>query len=197
MTLKLNIIVASTRPGRQGPAVGDWFEQYARRHGAFEPVLLDLAKIGLPLYDEPRHPAMQQYEHEHTKRWAKSVAAGDAVVLVTPEYNHTMPPSLVNALDFVYREWNYKPVGIVSYGGVSGGLRAAQTAREMAATLKMMPIPEGVPIPNFAQSIEEGRFKSNELIDASAKSMLDELAKWAKALRPLREPVRTPEPAAA
>lgn len=190
MSLKLNVIVASTRPGRVGIHLGRWFHQFASEHGVFEPNLVDLEEIGLPVYDEPRHPAMQQYEHEHTKAWSRIVDSGDAVVIVTPEYNHTPPGSLINALDFVYKEWNYKPLGIVSYGGVSGGLRAAQVVRSMGATLKMMPIPEGVPVPGVSALIEDGRFQSNELIDASATSMLDELAHWAKGLKAMRQPAR-------
>lgn len=187
LALRLNVIVASTRPGRIGIAVGEWFESFAREHGTFEPVLVDLERVGLPMYDEPRHPAMQKYEHEHTKRWGETVAAADAYAIVAAEYNHNPPPPLINALDFVYKEWNYKPVGIVSYGGVSGGLRSAQVVRAMAATLKMMPIPEGVPIPSASERVEDGVFASNELIDTSARSMLDELGRWAEALQPMRK----------
>ncbi|HET8598477.1 MAG TPA: NAD(P)H-dependent oxidoreductase, partial [Castellaniella sp.] len=124
MALKLQVIICSTRPGRVGPAVARWFHGFARNHGQFDVELVDLADFALPLYDEPVHPRMQQYEHDHTKRWSASVAAADAYIFVTPEYNYSAPPTLVNALDFVYKEWNYKPCGFVSYGGVSGGLRA-------------------------------------------------------------------------
>ncbi len=195
MALKLNVIVASTRPGRTGIAVGKWFEDFARAHGGFEPVLVDLAEIGLPMYDEPRHPAMQDYEHDHTKRWSKIVSSADAYAVVTPEYNHVPSPVLINAFDYVYKEWNYKPIGVISYGGVSGGLRSAQVVRSMAATLKMMPIPEGVPIPAVAQHVKDGTFASNELIDASARTMLDELGRWADGLKAMRAPARARETA--
>ncbi|WP_376099245.1 NADPH-dependent FMN reductase [Roseomonas sp. CCTCC AB2023176] len=185
--LKLNVIVASTRPGRKGPAVARWIDGYARTHGAFEPVFVDLAEVGLPMFDEAKHPAMRQYEHEHTKRWSAIVGAADAFAFVTPEYNFVPPPSLVNALDFLVHEWGFKPAGIVSYGGVSGGLRAAQALKLQLTALRMMPIPEGVPIPNFASHIrEDGAFHSNEMIDTSAKTMLDALHRWATALKPAR-----------
>lgn len=187
MTSKLHIIVGSTRPGRVGPVIARWFEAKAREHGKFEPVLVDLADFKLPVYDEPKHPMMQQYEHAHTKAWAASVAAADAYVFVTPEYNFGPPSSLLNALTYVYKEWNYKPGGIVSYGGVSGGLRAAQALKQTLATLKIVPIPEGVGIPNFPQLIDEnGAFKPNDLIATGANTMLDELAKWTGALQALR-----------
>lgn len=187
MALKLQVIICSTRPGRVGPAVAHWFHAYARNHGGFDVELVDLADFHLPLYDEPVHPRMQQYEHEHTKRWSASVDAADAYVFVTPEYNYSAPPTLVNALDFVYKEWNYKPCGFVSYGGVSGGLRAAQSAKPQVTTLKMMPMVEGVAVPMVAKHLQEnGQFVSNELIDASASTLLDELLRWATALKTLR-----------
>jgi NAD(P)H-dependent FMN reductase len=188
MPLKLHTIIASTRPGRVGSAVAKWFHAFAVENGRFEAQLVDLADFNLPIYDEPVHPRFQRYEHEHTKRWSESVAAADAYVFVTPEYNYSPPPSLVNAFDFLYREWNCKPCGFVSYGGVSGGLRAVQMERLHATTLKMMPMMEGVTVPMVANQIDDnGDFASNELIDASAQTLLDELLRWATALKPMRE----------
>lgn len=187
MPLKLQTIICSTRPGRVGPAVASWFHDLARNHEDFDVELVDLADFNLPVYDEPLHPRMQQYEHEHTKRWSASVAAADAYVFVTPEYNYSPPPSLVNALDFVYKEWNYKPCGFVGYGGVSGGLRSVQAARLHVTTLKMMPLMEGVTVPMVAKHINDsGLFVSNEPIDSSAQTLLDELVRWARALKTMR-----------
>ena len=103
---KLHVVICSTRPGRVGPSVARWIHEYAAHHGKFDVELVDLADFNLPLYDEPLHPAQQKYTHEHTKKWAASVAAADAYIFVTPEYNYCPPPSLVNALNYVYREWN-------------------------------------------------------------------------------------------
>jgi NAD(P)H-dependent FMN reductase len=187
MPLKLHVIALSTRPGRVGISVARWFHEFAAAHGGFEAELVDLADFNLPIYDEPRHPRFQQYEHEHTKAWAASVAAADAYAFVTPEYNYSPPPSFVNAVDYVLLEWGYKPAGLVSYGGVSGGLRAAQAEKLLLTAVKVMPIPEGVMIPMAAKQLdEEKRFKSNELIDISAKAMLDELVRWAEALKVMR-----------
>lgn len=196
MKPKLHIVIASTRPGRVGPAVARWFHDFARQHSRFDVRLVDLADFELPIYDEPRHPAMQQYEHAHTKAWSASVAEADAFVFVTPEYNFNPPPSFVNALNYVYREWNYKACGFVSYGGVSGGLRAVQMAKQLVTTLKMMPMVEGVAVPMVTQALDEqGGFASNKLIDHSAQQMLDELAKWTDALASLHR--RAPVPAKA
>lgn len=188
MALRLHTIVCSTRPGRVGPAVAEWFQGIAAEDPSFESILVDLAAVNLPMYDEPRHPALQQYEHEHTKRWGASVAAADAFVFVTPEYNYGPPPSLVNALNYVYKEWNYKPVGFVSYGGVSGGMRAVVTEKMTVTTLKMVPLVEAVVIPTVAQHLSaERKFVPNDLHIVSAKALLAELARWARALKPLRQ----------
>ncbi|HST74285.1 MAG TPA: NAD(P)H-dependent oxidoreductase [Acetobacteraceae bacterium] len=187
MALKLNVIIASTRPGRVGPAVAKWFEQAAEQHGKFAPALVDLADFNLPVFDEPEHPTRQLYQHAHTKAWAASVKSADAFVFVTPEYNFGPPPSLLNALNYLYLEWNYTPAGFVSYGGMSGGVRAVQLEKLTLTTLKIMPITEAVAIPMVPQHLGDDRsFTPNDLHKASATAMLDELHRWADALQPLR-----------
>lgn len=183
---KLNVIVVSTRPGRVGLPIAQWFMDRAREHAGFEAVLVDLKEIGLPLYDEPKHPRLGDYQHEHTKLWSASVASADAFVFVTPEYNFSSPPSLINALDFVYREWAYKPAGFVSYGGVSGGLRGVQMSKLALTSLKVMPMLEAVTIPFFSQHLVDGAFSPPQPVADAAKTMLDELVRWADALAPLR-----------
>ncbi len=188
MDPKLHTIISSTRPGRVGPAVGRWFHELARQHGGFDAELVDLVDFGLPLYDESIHPRAQQYEREHTRRWSESVNAADAFVFVMPEYNYSPPPALVNALAYVSREWHYKPAGFVGYGaGFSGGLRAVQAARLHVTTLKVMPMVECVAIPTISSHLDEqGAFRSTEVIDAAAVGLLDELRRWAVALKPMR-----------
>jgi NAD(P)H-dependent FMN reductase len=178
----------STRQGRLGDAVGRWFVPLASRHGAFSVESIDLADVNLPLFDEPHHPRLRKYEHEHTKAWSATVSRADAYVFVSPEYNYGTPPSLSNALDYLSHEWAYKPVGFVSYGGVSGGTRAVQMTKQIVTTLKMMPIPEAVSIPFFAKQIDQATntFVGNPGLETSAQAMLTELARWAAALKPLR-----------
>jgi len=188
MLPKLHVIICSTRPGRIGLPVARWFYGFAKQHGKFNVELVDLADFNLPVYDEPVHPAQQIYKHEHTKKWSASVTVADAYIFVTPEYNYSPPPSLVNALDYLYREWNYKPCGFVSYGGVSGGLRAVQAAKMQITTLKMMPMTEGVMVPMAASQInDEDQFQSNELIDKSAGTLLDELRYWTDGFKAMRD----------
>lgn len=188
MTLKLHVITCSTRPGRIGPYVAQWFCEAAIQHGKFAVVPVDLAYFNLPVYNEPEHPVRQQYQHAHTKDWAASVDAADAYVFVTPEYNFGPPPSLLNALNYVYKEWNYKPAGIVSYGGISGGLRSAQILKQTLTTLKIMPTVEAVTVQNVFTLIDENNKHFNP-IDShtrAATTMLDELYKWAQALKTMR-----------
>ena len=131
MSLELQIIICSTRPGRVGPTVARWFHGFSLQHGRFHAKLIDLCDFKLSLFDEPNHPRLQKYEHEHTKRWSASVATADAFVFVTPEYNYCPPPGFGNALNYLYNEWNYKACGFVSYAGPSGGLRAVQLEKQL------------------------------------------------------------------
>lgn len=187
MSLTLQIHITSTRPGRVGPQVARWLHEKAVAHGAFQTELVDLADFNLPVFDEPKHPRMGQYEHDHTKRWAETVKRADAFVFVTPEYNYGASPAFLNALTYLAAEWNYKPAGIASYGGVSAGTRAAQFIKPILTTLKVMPIPEAVSVPFFGSFLgPDATFKPNEMMEQGARDMLGELAKWAGALKPLR-----------
>jgi NAD(P)H-dependent FMN reductase len=183
----LQIIIVSTRDGRKGDAVAKWFDRRAHVHGAFDVELVDLAEVNLPLFDEPEHPRLRKYQHEHTKRWSERVARADAFVFVTPEYNYSAPPSIVNALDYLVHEWAYKPLAFVSYGGVSGGTRSVQMIKLQATALKMMPIPEAVSLPFFARMFAtDGSFSPDETQQKAADAMLTELQRWTNALRVLR-----------
>jgi NAD(P)H-dependent FMN reductase len=185
---KLGIIVASTRPGRVGLPVAQWIEAEARTHSGFDEIdLIDLAEVGLPFMDEPNHPRLGRYTHRHTLEWSARAGAADAFVFVMPEYNHGFTAPLKNALDFLHYEWQYKPVGLVSYGGVSAGTRAVQMIKQVLGALKMTPVLEAVSIPFVQQFLDdEALLVPNEVLTSSAKAMLDELVRVEAALRPLR-----------
>jgi NAD(P)H-dependent FMN reductase len=186
--MRLGVIVASVREGRAGWPVTEWFLSAAQRHGGFDVTLMDLKEWDFPLLNEPNHPRLQKYTHEKTKAWSAAVAATDAFVIVTPEYNFSSPPALFNALHHLYKEWNYKAAGFVSYGGISGGLRSVQMTKSLLTTLKIVPIVEAVTIPFIGRLVENATFKADEKHDNSAAAMLDELARWTKALDALRKP---------
>ncbi|WP_230689655.1 bifunctional NAD(P)H-dependent oxidoreductase/GNAT family N-acetyltransferase [Catellatospora paridis] len=187
-SLNVLVIVASTRPGRLGPAIADWFVQATAPAGPADGTTLDiadLADIGLPLLDEPEHPSSGAYVHEHTRAWSRRVAAADAFVVVTPEYNYGMPAALKNALDFLYHEWAWKPVGFVSYGNTSAGTRSVQMAKQVVTTLKMMPIGATVAL-RIADSTHNGQVLQSAELDEAARRMLLELNRVASAMRSLR-----------
>ena len=195
MSLKLAVITVSIRPGRVGPAIADWFVSQARAEGSFEVVPVDLAEVALPLLDEPKHPRLKDYQHDHTKRWSAIVEAADAFVFVAPEYNVAPSPVLVNALDYLFQEWAYKPAGFVSYGGVSGGLRAVQVTKQILTTLKVVPLTEQVTLPMVFEHLRDGRFDAKPIHDESARVLLKELYRWAEALKPMRAPAEAGTPA--
>jgi NAD(P)H-dependent FMN reductase len=185
---RLQVMITSTRPGRVGLPVGRWFEQRARAHGGFGEVeLADLLELALPFMDEPNHPRLRQYTHQHTKDWSARVEAADAFALVVPEYNYGMPATLKNAIDFLHAEWHYKPVGFVSYGGVSAGTRSVQMAKQVLTTLRMFTVAEAVSIPFVTQFIDdEGGVRANEVMEQAADAMLAELLRVSDALKVLR-----------
>ncbi|MFF1273077.1 NADPH-dependent FMN reductase [Streptomyces marokkonensis] len=184
---KLQIIVASTRPGRVGPLIGSWVETIAVEHGGFHEVeVVDLAEVDLPFMNEPSHPRLGRYTHQHTRDWSAKVSEADAFVFVMPEYNYGYNAELKNAIDYLHHEWKYKPVGLVSYGGVSAGTRAAQMIKQVVTTLKMTPVFEAVSVPFVQEFVKDGELAPNQVMTSSAKAMLDELTRVADALRPLR-----------
>jgi NAD(P)H-dependent FMN reductase len=186
----LQIIIASTRPGRAGLPIGRWFAARAEADGRFDVDVVDLAALGLPFMDEPNHPRLRRYTHQHTRDWSARVDRADAFVFVTPEYNHGLSAPLKNAIDYLHAEWRHKPVGFVSYGGVAAGMRAVEQTRQVVGALRMVPVGEAVTIPFFQQFIDEdGAVHANEPMEQAARAMLDELVRMEEALRPLRAEV--------
>jgi NAD(P)H-dependent FMN reductase len=184
---RLMIVIGSTRPRRIGLPVAQWFIERAQEHGGFELNVADLAEIDLPLLDEFNHPRFHDYENPHTHAWSARVAAADAFVFVTSEYNHGYPAPLKNAIDYLNQEWRYKPLGFVSYGGVSAGTRAVSQLKQVVTAVGMFPVPMAVHIPFVTQFIDADRgVRANETMDEAAEQMLDELVRVESALRSLR-----------
>jgi len=159
---KVLLIVASTRPGRVGRAIADWFYALAReQQSGVQYELVDLANWDLPFLDEPIPPKAGMYQHNHTKRWSSKIAEGDGYVIVTPEYNHGYPASLKNALDYLYHEWAGKPVAFVGYG-MGGGQLAVGQLHQVVTELQLQPLSQQVAI-----VFEHGMFdERHRLIDA-------------------------------
>jgi NAD(P)H-dependent FMN reductase len=184
----VKIIIASTRRGRKGPSVASWVYDVVKKHAAFDTELIDLAVINLPFLDEPHHPRFRKYEQQHTKDWSAKIDPADAFIFVTPEYNYGYPAPLKNALDFLWQEWNYKPVAFVSYGGIAAGTRCVQMLKQVVSALIMVPLHESVNIPFFTKHInEEGKFIPDEVLDKSLEIMLHELETWAEGMKGIRK----------
>jgi NAD(P)H-dependent FMN reductase len=184
---RLGLVIASTRPGRVGLPVAEWFARIVLEHGRFELDVLDLAEIALPFLDEPNHPRLRRYIQPHTFAWSAQVEACDAFVFVMPEYNYGFNAPLKNAIDYLNEEWRYKPLGFVAYGGVAAGTRAVQMVKQVVTALRMMPVTDAVFIPFVASLLDEDRrLQPNDTMLVAALAMLDELVRVESALRPLR-----------
>ncbi|MCU1404455.1 MAG: NAD(P)H-dependent oxidoreductase [Glaciihabitans sp.] len=180
------IVVASVRPGRIGLPIAQWVREQAERRNIFDIDFADLAEINLPFMDEPNHPRLKQYTKQHTIDWSERVAAADAFVFVTPEYNHSYTAPLKNALDFLSQEWWRKPAGFVSYGGVSGGSRGVSAFEPAMTTVGLIKTGAAVEIPFAGSLVVDGRFTPNDKFTAILDNMFTELDTLATALKPLR-----------
>jgi NAD(P)H-dependent FMN reductase len=195
--IRIGLIVGSTRPGRRGVAVARWAEQVAARHpavraGGAEVEVIDLAEQALPLLDEPVPAMFGDYRQPHTRRWSARVAACDAFVFVTPEYNHSIPAALKNAVDYLYAEWNDKVAGLVSYG-VDGGNRAADQLRLILAEVRAMVVPTQVALTIFTDFDFSGSDPGDPTAPGviapaegraeSLSTMLTEILAWSPAVR--------------
>ena len=187
-TMKVKIITSTIRPGRKGPVIGKWVTEAAQEFG-FDAELLDLGEINLPLMDEPAHPVLKQYEHDHTRQWAAKIDEADAFIFVTAEYDYNYPAPLRNAIEYLAHEWAYKPSGIVSYSiGPFAGVRAGLHLKADLISLRNVGLTEMVTIPSFNQFInEDGEFVPNEIIEKSATVMFTQLKRWAKGLKAIKE----------
>lgn len=186
--LSVMVLTCSSRPGALGPTIATWFADAASsalRELNVELVHVSLADLDLPFLDEEEHPASGRYAHEHTRRWSAIVDSVDAVVAITPEYNYGMPATLKNALDYLGREWAWKPISFVSYGNTSAGTRSVQHAKQVVTTLRLVPTGATVAM-RISDAIDRGLVRPDEARDAAARSMLAELAHLSRALRPMR-----------
>lgn len=182
----LGVIIASTRPGRVGPRIAEWFVEHACVHGVFDVTLIDLHAVGLPFLDEQEHPSTRIYEHQHSRDWSAIVDGCDAFVFVMPEYNFGFTAPIKNAIDFLYHEWADKPVGFVSYGMTSAGLRAVQMLKPVVSALKMLPVTDAVAIPLRNRLDDDGVLHPDNVMSSNATAMLDELARLTPMFAALR-----------
>jgi NAD(P)H-dependent FMN reductase len=185
MSVKIGIIIGSTRPGRSGKAVAEWYKQQVNDIDDIEFDLIDLAEYDLPLLDEAYPASMGQYQNSHTKEWANIIAGYDGYVWVTAEYNHAPPASLLNAISYLFKEWNKKPVAFVGYGNMAGA-RAIEHLRAVAGELDMVDTRTAVGIRNpWAMRDEKGNIR-HELVFGDPAAQAEQLKWWAALLKNAR-----------
>ncbi len=187
MSLRIAIIIGSTRPGRNGEAVAHWVANKAQSRTGAEYDLVDLADFSLPLLDEAVPPSLGQYANAHTKAWAAKIAEYDGYVFVTPEYNHTTSGVLKNAIDFLYAEWNNKAAGFVSYGS-AGGVRAVENLRLIMGELQIADVRAQVAFSLATDFENYSVFTPGAQHEQNLTTMLDQLESWSTALQSVREP---------
>jgi NAD(P)H-dependent FMN reductase len=183
--VKLQIILGSTRPGRAGEAVADWVLKQAKKREDIEVELVDVADFELPLLDEPIPPSIGKYTKAHTKKWAGKIDEADGFIFVAAEYNHSIAGGLKNAIDYLYKEWNNKAAGFVSYGS-NGGSRAVEHLRGVAAEIQIADVREQVLL-NLASDFKDySIFQPTEQHEQKLSKVLDQVVAWAEAMQHVR-----------
>ena len=189
--LSIKVIVGSVRQGRFADKAAQWIADELNKQQNVAVEVLDLEDYALPFFNEMATPSMktEPYKEEAVARFTKKISEGDAFVIVTPEYNHSTTGVLKNALDWVYQEWNNKPVAFVGYGSV-GGARAIEHLRLIAVELQMAPTRNAVYIPGDQYfPVLFGKVEAKTLfanMQKSSDAMISQLLWWAKALKAAR-----------
>ncbi|WP_329118115.1 NADPH-dependent FMN reductase [Streptomyces sp. NBC_01465] len=182
-SLRIAVVLGSTREGRFGPVVSRWITDRLAEHEDLTVDVVDLAETPLPTV----YPAFGQPPAPGTEKALAVVSprleAADAFVFVTPEYNHSFPAPLKNLIDWHNQQWHAKPIGFVSYGGISGGLRAVEQLRVVMAELNAMTIRNTVSFHNYGEKFDAEGKVSDPAVDTAAKALIDQLTWWAHALR--------------
>jgi NAD(P)H-dependent FMN reductase len=191
--MKLQVIVGSTRPTRAADIVTPWVTSQAARHEAFETEVLDLRDWPLPMFGEHVGSIGDRtdpsYSDERVRRWNRKIAEADAYLIITPEYNHSIPGELKNAIDSVFVSFAFrnKPLAMVGYsGGVGGGIRAIEHLVQVAVEVEAAPLRSTVILPFVDKAFDEDGQPADPATDVSMRILLDDLAWWATALRNAR-----------
>lgn len=177
--LNIGIIVGSTREGRVSPQVAEWVKRIADERGDANYSIVDIKDYNLPFLGTTT-------DMEPFNKWSATISALDGFVFITAEYNHALPASLKNAFDWLYKEWNNKAAGIISYGS-TGGARAAEQVRSICGELQIADVRTHPTFSIFTDFENMKVFKPNEQVHKpTVNTMLDQLVKWASVMKTLR-----------
>lgn len=191
--LNIGIILGSTRPNRNGAAVAQWVLDHTKDRSDARYELVDIKDYNLPLLDEPIPASQGKYSQPHTKKWAEKIASFDAFVFVTPEYNHSTSGALKNAIDFLYREWNNKAAGFVSYGS-AGGARAVESLRLIVGELQIADVRAQVMFSLFTDFKNFSQFEPDPRHEPELDAMLKQVVAWGEAMKAVRTQAATKAP---
>lgn len=184
--MRVGIIIGSTRPGRKAEDVAKWFFEIAKKRSDAEFELVDVRDYNLPLLDEPIPPSQGKYSKPHTFKWSEKINSFDGFVFVTPEYNHGTSGALKNAIDFLYKEWNNKSAGFVSYGSANG-IRAVEMLRLIMGEIQIADVRIQVALSLSTDFENYTTFKPAPSHEKTVNTMLDQVIAWGTALKPLRK----------
>jgi NAD(P)H-dependent FMN reductase len=186
-TLKIKVILGSTRPNRFGEQAAHWIFDKAKQRSGLDVELLDLRDFPMPFFEEPIPPGMAKdgYTHPVVTRWREKIREADGFIIASPEYNHGYPAVLKNALDYVYFAWNRKAVGFVSWGGLGGG-RCVEQLRGVAIELDMVPIRWAVHMVNFWALLDDKGRINTASFEQSGDALIEHLTWWTRALKTAR-----------
>ncbi|WOX15244.1 NAD(P)H-dependent oxidoreductase [Streptomyces sp. N50] len=184
--LNVAVIIGSVREGRFGPTVARWFVGQAAQRDDLVLDVVDLVDYPLPLEKATPGDPPDAATAELRDGLARRLDRADAFVVVTPEYNNTLPAALKNAIDWIFDEWAAKPVGFVSYGGMSGGLWAVSHLRHVFTELHAVPLREQLIFHQVWNRFEGGVPRDAEESEVAAKTLLNRLVWWGEALRTAR-----------
>ncbi len=189
--LKILIILGSTRENRFGEQPAQFILEEAKKRDELDVELIDLRDLDLPFFNEPVSPSSNKgnYVNKEARKWADKIKQADGYIWITPEYNHSYSAVLKNAIDYVYPEWNKKPVGLVSYGSV-GGARAVEHLRNVAAELQMVSVRTAVLIPEPWNLDSKEGIAMFKPFHGMSDLMLDQLTWWGNALKEARNKVK-------
>lgn len=188
--LKVKVIMGSTREGRNGGRVGEYIQSVAAIEADWEVEYLDLKALDLPMYADAVSPSFRESLDglpEEVKEWSRKIEEADAFVIVTPEYNHGYPAPLKNAIDWLFKEWNRKPVAFVSYGALLAGGRAVEQLRQVVAELHMTSIRAQVLFPAVWEAFDTNGQPKDPATEERVRGMFRELSWWGNALKVARE----------
>ena len=190
---KLHVIIGSTRPGRAADLVAPWVIDRAKNHGGFDVEVLDLRDWALPMFTETFESlgdiSDPTYSSPVVRSWNHKIAEADAFLVITPEYNHSVPAVLKNAIDSVFFSFAFrnKPIAAVGYsGGTAGGVRAIEHLAQIAVEAEMMPLRTAPIFPQVFQAFTPEHQPVNPVAEISLQIALDDLKWWSEVLEKAR-----------